>query len=96
MRGRKYRGRDTRSAQMGRTYLLASLDLHDLQVALGVDDICEDVALLFVGNPEHLLAVVRHGLIFSLLLKRNEQVLGGIGIDSGHFGVFANSASKDN
>lgn len=60
------------------TYLLATVDVERDHVTFGVADVAEDVALLLIGDPEHLLAIVRLGLIFSLLLERNEQVLGRI------------------
>lgn len=50
------------------------------QVALGGLDLSLQEALLLVGYPACLLAIVRFALVDTLLLERHEQVRGWIGI----------------
>ena len=71
------------------TYIVTLATLDDHHVALRLLDVTQDVALFFVRHPDHLLAIVRLALVFSLLLKRDEQVFAWIRIFS-HCSTLAN------
>lgn len=62
-----------------RSYLF-TLDLDGDHVSLGADDVAQQVALLVIRHPDHLLAIVRLGLVLSLHLQGDDQILARIGV----------------
>lgn len=64
---------------------LTTGDLDGDEVTLGALDLTLDETLLLIGNPASLLAIVGLACVNSLLFKRDEQELGGIGVGTRAF-----------